>query len=419
MIRSLHGYSRSPKLPGRGRRGALLMLTIWLIIILMVMAYSLSYEMTIGMKMTGQGRRRVQAIGLARAGLAKAVTDLRNDQMLKVSEGLYNNDTPEDIWAKTDDKTDVKLGEGTYTVRVIDEQAKIDVNMMRPEWTNSINYLLMQVCGESDKNATFMTNALLDYMDNDNQPITGDDLTEAEYYSRESYKLFPKRLPKGWIFRPKNDRLIGIDELLEVPGFTRELLYGDPAQVPVNPIDRLGGTKSKRRKPSTALVDYLTVGEGGPININTAPVEVYGALLSIGTQGKQGKSNVKRAAASIDDLRHDLLTRSSKTGIGFLNVGQIMESKVDPILLQGMMRAPLGVSSREYTIVSRGTVGAVGSVSQTIEARIVISLQSYTLDENAQPGQQYIHDLKAVGMLKSRRDLIVDPVLQVRQFKQY
>lgn len=414
MIQTLQCLTRSPRLPGRGRRGALLILTVWLIVILMVMAYSLSYEMMIGMKMTGQGRRRVQAIGLARAGLAKAVTDLRNDQMLKVAEGLYNNDTPEDIWAKTDDKTDIELGEGTYTVRVIDEQAKIDINMVRPEWTNSIKYLLMQVCGENEKNATFMTNALLDYMDSDNQPITGDDMTEAEYYSRESYKMFSKRLPKGWTFRPKNDRLLGIDELLEVPGFTREILYGDPKKVPVNPIDRLAGTK--KRKSSTALVDYLTVGEGGPININTAPVEVYGALLSIGTPGKQGKSNVKRAAAAIDDLRRDLLTRSSKTGIGFMNVGQLMESKVDPILLQGMMAAPLGVSSREYTIVSRGTVGPV---SQTIEARVVISLQSYTLDQNAQPGQQYIHDLKAVGMLKGRDDLIVDPVLHVRQFKQY
>lgn len=412
MLRTLQFRS-----PGRGRRGALLVLTIWLIIILTIMAYSLSYEMMLGMKMTGQGRRRVEALGLARAGLAKAVTDLRNDQMLKVSEGLYNNDTPEDIWAQTDDKTDVKLGDGTYTVRVIDEQSKIDVNMLRPEWTDSMKYLLMQVCGESEKNAEFMTNALLDYLDNDDRPISGDDLTEAEYYTREGYRMFSKRLPQGWTFHPKNDRLIGIDELLEVPGFTREILYGDPAKVPVNPIDRLGGTKSRRRKASTALVDYLTVGEGGPININTAPVEVYGALLSIGTQGaKQGGSSIKRAAAAIDSHRRDLLTRSSKTGIGFMNVAQIMEAKVDPTLLQGMMAAPLGVSSREYTIVSRGTLG---SVSQTIEARVVISLQSYTLDQDAQPGQQYIHDLKAIGFLKSRPDLIVDPVLHVTQFKQY
>ncbi len=412
MLRTLQFRS-----PGRGRRGALLVLTIWLIIILTIMAYSLSYEMMLGMKMTGQGRRRVEALGLARAGLAKAVTDLRNDQMLKVSEGLYNNDTPEDIWAQTDDKTDVKLGDGTYTVRVIDEQSKIDVNMLRPEWTDSMKYLLMQVCGESEKNAEFMTNALLDYLDNDDRPISGDDLTEAEYYTREGYRMFSKRLPQGWTFHPKNDRLIGIDELLEVPGFTREILYGDPAKVPVNPIDRLGGTKSRRRKASTALVDYLTVGEGGPININTAPVEVYGALLSIGTQGaKQGGSSIKRAAAAIDSHRRDLLTRSSKTGIGFMNVAQLMEAKVDPTLLQGMMAAPLGVSSREYTIVSRGTLG---SVSQTIEARVVISLQSYTLDQDAQPGQQYIHDLKAIGFLKSRPDLIVDPVLHVTQFKQY
>lgn len=416
MIGLPQAFSRTPRLAGNSRRGALLILTIWLIIILMVMAYSLSYEMTIGMKMTGQGRRRVQALGLARAGLAKGVTDLRNDQMLKVSEGLYNNDTIEDIWARMDDKTDVKLGEGTYTVRVIDEQAKIDVNMVRAEWMNSMKYLLMQVCGEDEKRAEFMTNALIDYMDNDSRPLTGEDMTETEFYSRESYRMFSKRLPKGWTFRPKNDRLISIDELLEVPGFSREIVYGDPRKVPINPIDRLGDSKTKRRKASTALIDYLTVGEGGPININTAPVEVYAALLSLGVEGKQGRSNVRRAAESIDGLRRDLLTRSSKTGIGFMNVAQLMEAKTEQTLLQAMMTAPLGVSSREYTIVSRGTVG---SVSQTIEARVVISLQSYDLDPNAQPGQQYIHDLKAVGFLKSRPDLIVDPVLHVTQFKQY
>ncbi|MCE5228130.1 general secretion pathway protein GspK [bacterium] len=395
-------------LDGNGRRGALLVLTLWLIIVLMVMAYSLSYEMRIGMKMTSQGRKRVEALGLARAGLAKGVTDLKNDQMLKVSEGLYNNDHLKDIWALEDDKTDVKLGEGTYTVRIIDEQGKIDVNMLRPESINAIKYLLKYVSDVKDDDAELMANALIDFLDTDNKPITGEDESEAQFYTAEGWSRFSDSLPEGWEFRPKNDRLLNIDELMEVPGFTREVLYGKSGKVPLNPIDRLD---SKKR--STALVDYLTVGQGGPVNINTAPVEVYGALLSI---GQQGRVDVRRAASAIDELRKDLTNRRGKNGTGFMSPAQLSEAKVDPVLLQGMLQSPLGVSSREYTIISRGRMGAV---SQTLEARVVISLQSYNLDVKGEPGLQYIHDLKAMGFLKNRPDFIVDPVLKVTQMKQY
>lgn len=395
---------------GRSRRGALLVLTIWLIVLLMVMAYSLSYEMRIGMKMTSQGRKRIQALGLARAGLAHAVMDLRNDQMLKSSEGMYNNDTLKDIWAQTDDKTDVEIDDdasGSYTVRIVDEQSKLDVNALRPDWAPAISYLLQNVSRVDEEDAEFMAEALVDYIDNDNRPYNGEDASEAEYYTQAGWDKYAKLLPDGWVFRPKNDKLLNIDELLEIPGFTREILYGETGKVPSDPIERLD------MKRSTALVDYLTVGTDGAVNLNTATVEVYGALLSIGAKGRM---DVRRAADSIDDLRKELLTRRSKNGIGFMNPGQISEAKIDGGLLTGLLQCPLSVSSREYTIISRGRVGPV---TQTIEARVVISLQSYNLDSEREEGEQFIHDFKAMGFLKDRTNLIIDPILRVTQMKQY
>jgi type II secretory pathway component PulK len=59
-----------PQLTRGPRRGAILMLSLWLILVLTVMAYSLTYEMRVGLRMTGMGARKIKARALARAGVA-------------------------------------------------------------------------------------------------------------------------------------------------------------------------------------------------------------------------------------------------------------------------------------------------------------------------------------------------------------
>ncbi len=393
--------------PGRRRRGAMLVLVLWLIIVLSVMAYSLTWEMRMGLKMTSQGRKRVQALGLARAGLAHAVMDLRNDQVVKVAQGVYSNDHLAEFWALTEDKTEVELGEGVYTVRVVDEQGKIDLNLLGPQSLEALVYLLHEVCREGETEARMMAEALVDYIDWDNRPLTGDEGSEEEYYTEESWKHFSDRLPEAWTYRPKNDFLLNIDELLEVPGFTRELLYGVPGEMPVDPLARL-----ELEDASTALVDYVTVGHGSPVNINTAPKEVYGALLAAGSPGE----DVRRAAEDIDKLRWTLLDQETDAGRGFVSPAQLAEAGIDIDLLARLAVIPLGVSTRHFTIISRGTVDGV---SQTIEARVTLSLQSYNMDRRRPPEQQYIHDLKAMAFLKDRREQIIDPTVRVIQYKSY
>ena len=69
----------------RRRRGTIMVMALWLILVLTVMAYSLAYEMRLGLKSTSYAQKRVKALGLARAGLAHAVMDLKNDRLLSVN----------------------------------------------------------------------------------------------------------------------------------------------------------------------------------------------------------------------------------------------------------------------------------------------------------------------------------------------
>src|SRR5687768_15953900 len=125
------------------RRGAIMVLSLWLIIVLMVMAYSLAYEMRLGMKLNVGAQRRLKALGLARLGVARAVADLRNDRLTAFNNPTNYNDTLSDIWVRDEeDHLDVELDPGKYSFIVRDENRKMDLNMLRPQGAGALAFLL-------------------------------------------------------------------------------------------------------------------------------------------------------------------------------------------------------------------------------------------------------------------------------------
>jgi type II secretory pathway component PulK len=392
----------------RRRQGFALAFVLWFVVLLTVLAVSLAYRMHVGMKMASYGAKRVQAEGLARAGVAKAVVDLKNDRLMAIADPAYASDTPMDIWARADDKTDVSMGKGTYTVRVIDDNSKLDLNAITPSNRQALEYLLMTVCETSDAQAKELTDAYLDYVDADDKAIADPDQTEASYYQKWMEKNQSPQLDPDRPYRPKNDALLDEAELLNVPGFTKEMLYGDPAKTPRDPIERADWPKQ-----STALLDYVTADVGGRVNLNTAKMPTLEAMLYAAADGKA--DNVGDLAKSIDDYRVDQMKMSKSKSRGILDPAELRAAGISPIIREKLGTLfTLSTSSTCFDILSRGTVQGVRS---TMAMRVSVSVQRYAMDLDKENGQG-LRDPRAFGFLKSQESFKIDPEVRVARVYQ-
>jgi hypothetical protein len=402
-------HSPSPLSPShRGRRAAVMILTLWIVVILMVITYSLAYEMRIGVRMTSHGKRLLRARGLARVGMAKAVMDLRNDRLIAVADPRFQNDTLDEIWADIEDKTDVEYGDGIYTVRIIDEDRKIDLNTLTPIHVDLLRHLLVEVGGMREDDSEVVADAILDFMDPDLQPQAAELEDEIEYYTEWGLNDSEEEFDDDWSFRPKNDRFLSVEELIEIPGITREMLYGSPEDTPQDPLER-----ADWEEESFALIDYLTVGSSGAVNINTCGLGVLEALLVGATHGGVDVDDLVR---EIDKLRTERNQVGDVEGYGITSLDQLDQADVDPAILT-MLRETfrLDVRSSTFTIISRGEYRGV---RETMEARVQIQMQTYPFDPD-DPDSFGLRDERVSGWLKDQPGVKVDPAVHViRQYEQ-
>ncbi|MCX7015852.1 MAG: hypothetical protein NTW86_25410, partial [Candidatus Sumerlaeota bacterium] len=114
------------------------MLTMWIAIVLSLLAYSLAYEMQMEMRLTTMRRDGLVAYELARLAIARGVADLKNDLIMDFKPDEKNPggqpfDGPGDIWRLTKDKTDVKASKtGRYSARIQDEERLLSLNRLTP-----------------------------------------------------------------------------------------------------------------------------------------------------------------------------------------------------------------------------------------------------------------------------------------------
>ena len=360
------------------------------------------------LRLSGQSHNKLKARALARAGLAKAVIDLKNDKLLLiVARSSMNSDSFRDVWARPEDKTDVELGGGVFTVSVEDDESKLNLNFLNEQNAPILGQILRRI-GDFDRiTADMIARMIVDFQDPDLFALTGGGLSEAVFYTQWGREEFGGTLPADWVFRPKNDLMLNLEELLVFPGITRALLFGRG----IEPVERQDGRRRRRRgDPLPSLSHYVTVQSGRWLNVNTVSQLVLEGLLRFVLPTDTAPEGI---AQDIVNYRTDLMNSDGPES-SILNINQLEQVGLSRAQIARMNTIyPLNVSSRYYTLTSRGEYGGI---VKTLQVRVTVALESF----NVNPGRPETfgrRDPEASGLLDNRWNQIIDPVIRVLEIR--
>jgi len=176
--------------------GLVIIAVLWMVVVLMVMAAILGRKSRLDMKVCLTRMEAVRCKWACRAGIEKAIAVLNEDET--------ENDSLLDLWSdNAEDFNDIMLNQCWFTVRVIDELSKLNINTATKE----------QLLGLPDM-VEEIADAIIDWRDSDDTPSGGG--VESGYYEGLTYGYWARNGP----FRT-------IRELLLVKDVTEELFYGE------------------------------------------------------------------------------------------------------------------------------------------------------------------------------------------------
>jgi general secretion pathway protein K len=227
-------------------KGFALLLVMWVIAILMIIVLSFSFTTKIETSSTLQFKDMIEKRFIAEAGLQRAIFEIfyfmyKHPSFAEGVQGTSIIDETE-MWKADGRYYEDKIKNGTFSVNIIDEQGKIDLNMA-PE---IVLKNLLKTMGIDDQEADSIVDSIMDWKDADDlHRLNG---AESDYYMS---------LPKP--YKAKNANFDTVEELLFVKGIKPEMLFG---------------TEQKK-----GLIDFLTVhSKQRAINVNSAPKEVLMAI---------------------------------------------------------------------------------------------------------------------------------------------
>ncbi len=178
------------------KKGLVLVTVLWVVVVLMVIVAVLGRKSRLDTKVCLARIEGIRCKWASRAGIEKAI-------------GVLNEDTREsdcltDFWSDNDeDFNDIWLESCWFTVRVVDESSKLNINTVTKGQLLELPEMLEEIA-----------DAIIDWRDQDDTPSAGG--VEGGYY---------ENLPFGYMAR--NGPLRTIRELLLVKDVTPEMLYGE------------------------------------------------------------------------------------------------------------------------------------------------------------------------------------------------
>jgi general secretion pathway protein K len=221
------------------QEGVALLIVLWVLTILLVIVFSFSFMTRTETLSTASFKGGLERKFIAEGAMERAIMEL-------FYRNVYKNQTIElegrEVWQVDGTPYTGQLGNGTYTVSIIDESGKVDINSA----SDVVLKNLFLNTGISEEEADTIVDSIMDWKDPDDlHRLHG---AESDYY-----------LSLQNPYKAKNARFDSLEELLLVKGVTADILYGN-----------------KERK---GIIDFLTVyTKKNKININAAPKEVLMAL---------------------------------------------------------------------------------------------------------------------------------------------
>jgi type II secretory pathway component PulK len=178
------------------RKGLVLVAVLWVVVVLMAIVAVLGRKSRLDMKVCLARTEGVRCKWACRAGIEKAIGVLNED--------TRESDSLTDLWSDNEeDFNDIPLQRCFFTVQVIDEASKLNINTVTKGQLLELPEMVEEVA-----------DSIIDWRDNDDTPSEGG--AEAGYYENLQFGYMTRNGP----FRT-------IRELLLVKDVTEQLLYGE------------------------------------------------------------------------------------------------------------------------------------------------------------------------------------------------
>jgi len=234
----------------KSESGAILLVTIWIMIILTVLAVGIGHRNRIGINLSRFSIDKMKSYYIAKAGLLIAIQELQND--IKDYDTLYEcgisldeEETLEGVFK------DIAVGDGFCSVGLeekrnfsygfIDEERKINLNGI-----NAQNYKVFQNLLESldvdSQDAEIISNSVADWRDSDSH------ITNSPYGAEDDYYM---ALDKS--YHCKNSRFETTEELFLVRGMNKEIFLKIKDYITVFPTEAFNLKLNVNTSPKLSL----------------------------------------------------------------------------------------------------------------------------------------------------------------------
>ncbi len=225
-----------------GQRGFALLAVTLVLALLSVIVTEFAFSMRLEATMVRSYREGIIGGHLAEAAVQQAIREIVTDsQLVGLAEGVLTLYRLPDRALPRLARADVPLGRGTFSYRITDEEARINLNGAPPDRVDR----LLTALGVSKETRDVINDSLQDWKD-------PNELRRANGAESEDYLRLP--VP----YRARNANLEDVTELLQIHGVTPELFFG--------------------RSGEPGLAEFVTVRGAGQVNINTASPTVLKAL---------------------------------------------------------------------------------------------------------------------------------------------
>ncbi len=385
------------------KQAVVLVVTLWIIVVLGVIAASLAFDVQVGSKLALLQKEEFVAYNLAKSAVAVGITHLQNDSIIDFEENPNQPyDAFSDIWAMRDVREKDRVvqvdekrhPDRTYEIEIIDEESKIPLNHANFK----VMKAMMEYYGFESPDSDDIAYAIIDYRDQDDMAGGEPGAYENEFYSAEmGQRVRDDMAADQLLYRCPNEQFLTTDQLLDVYGFEQfpKLFFGfDPEEKMEEEIAlrdavaagrRTRGNRERKRsreRDSLPIKDILTVmpNGNGRVNLNTAPVEVLTILIHAATDFASIES-AKAAAESIADYRGDDSNRAPDPETAFKSikdVAQVPGVDINAINQLGSLGIQPVFKSETFRVIGKGDTRKAHRV---VEAVVERKLEVYNPDD--------------------------------------